>query len=135
MTWIAVADVASAVLLLLGAFLSLVATIGLIRFPDVLSRMHAGTKPQVLGLLLIVLGLALRLRDPTATGMLLTVAVFQLLTTPVASHMVGRAAYRAGHVRQDLLVVDELTSTLGGELPDDDEDDDEDEDEDDDRDG
>jgi multicomponent Na+:H+ antiporter subunit G len=125
MSWTAVADVTSAVLLLLGALLSLIATIGLIRFPDVLSRMHAATKPQVLGLLLILVGVGLRLRDPAATGILVTVAAFQLLTTPVASHMVGRAAYRAGHVREDLLVTDELLPTLSGEeSPDDDDGDD-----------
>ncbi len=120
MSWASVADVSSAVLLLLGALLSLIATIGLIRFPDVLSRMHAATKPQVLGLLLILAGVGLRLRDPGTIGILLTIAVFQLLTTPVASHMVGRAAYRAGHVREDLLVTDELSPTLSGDEPPDD---------------
>ena len=48
-----VVDVAGAVLLLLGAFLCLAAAVGLVRFPDVLSRMHAATKPQTLGLLLV----------------------------------------------------------------------------------
>jgi multicomponent Na+:H+ antiporter subunit G len=40
------------------------------------------------------------------------VAVFQLVTTPIASHMVGRASFRGGQVRQDLLVIDELTGVL-----------------------
>jgi multicomponent Na+:H+ antiporter subunit G len=106
------ADAAAAACLLLGAFLSLVAAIGILRFPDVLTRMHSATKPQVLGLLLALLGLGLRLRDPGAIGLLVLVAVFQLVTSPVASHMVGRASFRAGQVRQDLLVVDELTGVL-----------------------
>ena len=71
--WTTVADVASAVCLLGGAFLAFAAGVGVLRFPDL-------------------------------------VAVFQMLTAPVAAHMVGRAGYRTGKVRSDLLVVDELTS-------------------------
>lgn len=110
--WTGVVDVVAALCLILGALLTLIAAIGVLRFPDVLSRMHAVAKPQVLGLLLLVLGLALRLRDPAATGMLLLVALAQLITIPVSSHMLGRAAFRSGQVREDLLVVDELSPTL-----------------------
>jgi multicomponent Na+:H+ antiporter subunit G len=62
-TWSAVADVAAAACLVLGALLALIAAVGILRFPDVLTRMHSATKPQVLGLLLVLLGLGLRLRD------------------------------------------------------------------------
>ncbi|HET7349882.1 MAG TPA: monovalent cation/H(+) antiporter subunit G [Marmoricola sp.] len=112
MSWAALADIAAAACLLLGALLSLIAAVGILRFPDVLTRMHSATKPQVLGLLLVLLGLGLRLRDPGSIGMLALVALFQLATTPIASHMVGRASFRAGQVRHDLLVVDELTEVL-----------------------
>ena len=108
--WTTVADVASAVCLLGGAFLAFAAGVGVLRFPDLLARMHAGTKPQVLGLALVLIGLALRLRSGGAVWALVLVAVFQMLTAPVAAHMVGRAGYRTGKVRSDLLVVDELTS-------------------------
>ena len=47
-----------------------------------------------------------------AVGMLVLVAAMQLLTTPVAAHMVGRAAYRTGQVREDLLLTDELMTAL-----------------------
>jgi multicomponent Na+:H+ antiporter subunit G len=103
------ADVVAASCLVTGALLALVAAIGILRFPDVLTRMHSATKPQVLGLLLILVGLGFRLRDPGTIGLLLLVALFQLVTSPVASHMVGRASFRAGQVRHDLLVIDELT--------------------------
>ncbi|GAB3072587.1 monovalent cation/H(+) antiporter subunit G [Nocardioides zeae] len=112
MTLTDVLDVVAGVLLLAGAVLSLIAAIGLLRFPDLLTRMHSATKPQVLGLLLVVVGLALRLRDPSATAILVLVAVFQMVTAPVASHMAGRASYRAGQVRKDLLVADELSDAL-----------------------
>ena len=112
MSWGAVADVVSAALLVTGALLALIAAVGVLRFPDVLTRMHSATKPQVLGLLLILLGLGLRLRDPGTTGLLAMVALFQLVTSPIASHMVGRASFRAGQVRHEDLVVDELSGVL-----------------------
>ena len=112
MTWL---DVVSGACLVAGCALSLIAAIGLVRFPDLFSRMHAGTKPQILGLLLILVGVGLRLRDWTDIGMLLAVAMFQLLTAPVAAHMIGRAAYRRGAVRRDTLLVDELTPALASD--------------------
>ena len=112
MTWDAAFDIASGFCLVAGALLGLAAAIGLVRFPDLLSRMHAATKPQVLGLLLVVTGVGLRLRDPGVVGLLVLVAALQLLTTPVAAHMVGRAAYRTRQVREDLLVTDELMTAL-----------------------
>ncbi len=104
-----VMDVLAAVLLLSGSFFALVAAIGVVRLPDLLSRMHAATKPQVIGLVLVVLGLAARLRDLRVLGFLLLVVLMQMATSVVASHMVSRASYRAGQVREDLLVLDELT--------------------------
>ena len=101
-------DVVSAVLLLAGVLLSLVAAVGLVRLPDVLSRMHAATKPATLGLLLICVGAALRMPDGGDAVKLLLVAAFQFLTAPVAAHMIGRAAYRAGAGAVDALVVDDL---------------------------
>ena len=112
MSWTTVADVASAICMLGGAFLAFAAGVGVLRFPDLLSRMHAGTKPQVLGMVLVLLGLALRLRSGGAVWALVLVAVFQMLTAPVAAQMVGRAGYRTGKIRDDLLVVDELTSDM-----------------------
>ena len=108
-----VRDVVAVVLLLSGAFLCLTAGLGLVRFHDVLTRMHAGTKPQVLGILLIMVGGAIRLEGWSATWMLLLVAVFQMLTAPVSAHMISRVAYRRRHVRRDLLLVDELRDAEG----------------------
>jgi multicomponent Na+:H+ antiporter subunit G len=107
-----VLDVLAAVCLLGGAALSLAAGIGVVRFPDVLSRMHAASKPQVLGLLLVLIGVGLRLRTGFDITTLVLVAVFQLTTAPVAAHMVGRAAYRTRRLRRDLLLVDELGERL-----------------------
>ena len=108
--WGTVADVLAAVCLLGGALLAFAAGVGVVRFPDLLARMHSATKPQVLGLVLVLLGLALRLRSGPVLWMLLLIVAFQLLTSPVAAHMVGRAGYRTGKVRHEGLVVDELTA-------------------------
>lgn len=112
MSWPQVADAVAAVCFLLGALLAMIAAIGVLRLPDLLSRMHAATKPQVLGLVLVLIGLGFRLREPEAIGILFLVALFQLLTTPVANHMVGRASLRAGQVDEDALVVDDLRGVL-----------------------
>ena len=101
-------DVVAVVLLLAGSFLCLTAGLGLVRFPDVLTRMHAGTKPQVLGVLLVMVGAAIRLDGWANAWMLLLVAAFQLLTAPVSAHLISRVAYRRRHVRRDLLLVDEF---------------------------
>ena len=107
----ALADVVAFTCLLAGAVLCLTAGLGLVRFPDVLSRMHAGTKPQVVGVLLVMVGAAIRLDGWANAWMLLLVAAFQLLTAPVSAHLISRVAYRRRHVRRDLLLVDELGST------------------------
>lgn len=101
-------DAVGTVLIVAGVLLTLVASIGLLSLPDVLSRMHAATKPQVVGLLLVVIGGALHLRDSVDVWMLVLVGAFQLVTAPVTAHVVGRLAHRGDGVRRDLLYVDEL---------------------------
>jgi len=96
------------VLLLAGSALALTASIGVVRFPDTLARMHAATKPQVLGLLLVLAGAAARLRGNVDVGMLILTGLFTLITAPVVANRVGRLAYRERCVRADLLTRDEL---------------------------
>ncbi|MDQ4137396.1 MAG: monovalent cation/H(+) antiporter subunit G [Actinomycetota bacterium] len=101
-------DAAAGVCLVLGAFLSLAAGVGLLRFPDVLSRMHAATKPQILGLLFVIAAVAISARSWTILLALTPVVVFQLATAPIAAHMIGRAAYRSGHYDRPHMLIDEL---------------------------
>ena len=111
----AVADGLVVVLLVLGALLGLVAAVGILRLPDVLSRMHATTKPATLGLVLLLLAAAIHLDSLADSILVLLVIVFQFVTAPAAMHLVGRAAYRSG-VRLGL-TVDDLAGT--DEVPDD----------------
>lgn len=101
-------DVTALVCLVLAALLSVAAGIGLMRFPDALTRLHAATKPQIFGLLLTITAVALDQRSFATLAALVPVFVFQSLTAPIAAHMVGRAAYRAGQVDDATMVVDEL---------------------------
>lgn len=93
MTFEAVADAISVVLLFIGAVLCFTAAVGTLRFPDLLARLHAVTKPQTLGVLLVLLAVGLRLRTGLDIGMLLLVGIFQLLTSPAAGQMMARAYY------------------------------------------
>jgi multicomponent Na+:H+ antiporter subunit G len=101
-------DVISGVLVLGGSALALTAAIGVVRFPDTLSRMHSATKPQVLGLLLVLGGAAFRLRGSVDVGMIILTGLFMLITAPVVANRIGDLAYREGNIRDDLLVADEL---------------------------
>ena len=103
-----VLDALAAVLVLGGSVLALTAAIGVVRFPDTLSRMHAATKPQVLGLLLVLIGAAIRLRGHPDVGMLILAGLFTVITAPVVANRVGQLAYRERSFRDDLLTKDEL---------------------------
>jgi len=103
-----VLDVVAAVLVLGGSALALTAAIGVVRFPDTLTRMHAASKPQVLGLLLVLAGAAIRLSGNIDVGMLVLTGLFTVITAPVVANRVGQLAYREQNVRDDLLTKDEL---------------------------
>lgn len=110
MTLDQVLDVAGAVVIAMGAFFCLAAAIGLVRFPDVMTRMHAATKPIVFGLILVLVGVTLTLRDPKAFTLLGLAVMLQMLTAPVSGHLVSRTAYRDGDWDADSAVVDELAT-------------------------
>ncbi len=103
-----VLDVVSAILMLSGALIAVIAAIGLHRLPDVYARMHVATKPATLGITLCLSGAALR-ADSTSTATKLVLAiVFQLVTTPAAGHLLGRAAHAARAPVSKYTFLDEL---------------------------
>ncbi|AXL10792.1 cation:proton antiporter [Microbacterium foliorum] len=110
-----VIDVTVLVLILFGAILCLSAAVGLLRFRDVPSRLHAATKPQVLGLVLICLAIALSQRTlgSILVGLALVtpIVLMQFATAPLSAHIVGRQAYRNGTTDERNLVVDELADS------------------------
>ncbi|GAA2980114.1 multicomponent Na+:H+ antiporter subunit G [Microbacterium terrae] len=104
-------DTTALILILIGALLCLTAAIGLLRFRDVPTRLHAATKPQVLGLILVCLAVALSLRSWPVVAFLVPVVLIQLATAPLSAHMVGRQAYRNGTIDESDLYVDELADS------------------------
>ncbi|MEU1280121.1 monovalent cation/H(+) antiporter subunit G [Streptomyces sp. NPDC005805] len=110
--WARTADTTGAVLIFLGAAVCLLGVIGMLRMPDVLTRSHAATKPQTLGMLLVLAGVILRLRSGIDLGTLVLIGFFQLMTAPIASHLVARAAYRTGQVDHRELIFDDLDREL-----------------------
>lgn len=107
-----IADILTSVFLLLGAFLSVAAGVGLLRFSDAIARMHATTKPQIMGLIFILMGIALQERRLSTIVVLITLLVFQMMTAPISAHMIGRAGYRTGVIAPGSLLVDELEQAI-----------------------
>ena len=101
-------ELIAGVLGLAGAALTLLAGVGVLRFPDALARMHAATKATTLGLLLIVVGAEFQVTGGSTKLALVVGLVF--LTTPVAAHLVGRSTYRAEGVELRLDEADELAA-------------------------
>lgn len=94
-----IAEILASVLIIAGTVLAVVAAVGLNRFSDVLTRIHAASKPQTLGLMLVLAGAAIAAGSWSLAAMMLVVMLAQMTTVPVASAMVGRAAFRRGFVR------------------------------------
>ncbi|TLP79029.1 monovalent cation/H(+) antiporter subunit G [Nesterenkonia sphaerica] len=112
MTIDSILDGIAALFMVIGGLMSLAAGLGLVRFPDLHSRMHAATKPQVLGLLMLVLAAALMWRSWPWVVIALLAWGLMILTAPVSAHVVGRAGYRTKHMRADLLAEDELATAV-----------------------
>lgn len=78
-----------------GVLFALVAVVGILRLPDLLTRMHAASKAGTLGAICTVLAAALFLGEWGVAVRGLLIIVFMFLTAPVAAHMIARAAYTA----------------------------------------
>ena len=86
----------SSLLLIIGAIFFFAGTVGLLRFPDVYTRLHALTKADNLGLGLIVFGLAIQSQSWAIIGKLILIWLLVLLASASVSHLVARTALRRG---------------------------------------
>ena len=93
--------------LFFGALMSLVASLGCLRLPDLYTRMHAATKSGTVGIMGIVIAMMIQLDDASVIFRGILVILFFLLTAPVAAHMIGRSAYRSGIALWDKSSIDE----------------------------
>ena len=98
--------ITGAIITLLGTLFLLIASIGLIRMPDVYNRIQAGTKASTLGTILSLLGIALIV--PGWTGKLIILIIFVLITNPVSSHVLARASHFIKMPYTKATVVDKL---------------------------
>lgn len=95
-------------LVLAGSALMLIAAIGVVRMPDLFTRMQATTKAATLGAGLVMLGTAVHFATFGVTTRAIAAIAFVLLTAPIAAHLLGRAAYFLGVPLWDGSVRDEL---------------------------
>ncbi len=105
-------EIIAALCMILGCLMSLAAAAGLFRFPDLLTRLHAGAKPQVFGLMMLLLGIALDARTWKVVPVLLVALILQFLTIPISTHMMARSGYRNKHFRREDLVRDDLRARV-----------------------
>ncbi|MGG4146353.1 monovalent cation/H(+) antiporter subunit G [Paenibacillus algorifonticola] len=110
-------EIAIGIIILLGAIISLISAFGLIRLPDVYLRSHAATKSATLGVLFILVGafLYFLFYEGHVSVKLLLGIVFVFLTSPVAGHLNGRAAYRSGVPLWKKSVQDDLEQAMAKE--------------------
>ncbi|MXQ09461.1 Na+/H+ antiporter subunit G [Alphaproteobacteria bacterium GH1-50] len=90
-------EIAAGLLVLTGAVFSLIASIGLIRMPDIFTRMHASTKAGVLGSSLILIAAGVVIGDGGTWARIVVAIFFLLLTAPIGAHMIGRASLDEHH--------------------------------------
>lgn len=96
------------ILVLFGAVLMVISAIGVVRFRDVLARMHALTKASTLGLLLLLGGSACGLHKANDITSLVLAMALQLLTLPIGVNLIAKATYEASAIQHQVDVVDEL---------------------------
>jgi multicomponent Na+:H+ antiporter subunit G len=89
-------DVCSIAFILTGSVFFIAGTVGLLRFPDSFTRLHAVTKADNLGLGLLVIGLSLRAGTWYVVFKLLAVWILVMVASATACHLVARAALRKG---------------------------------------
>lgn len=108
----AIVEILAALLLLAGAGIAALAALGVARLPDPFMRMHAATKAGVAGAGLLLLGAGLAIGTAGALLTALVAVAFLVLTTPLAAHALGRAAYVAGAPVSAATVADALAGVL-----------------------
>lgn len=100
-------DVLTAVLWMAGSLFVLLAAVGVLRMPDVFTRMQASTKASTLGLGCLLIGAAVQMGDFASLIRVASIGAFVLLTTPVAGHVIARASYFADVPLWEGTVLDE----------------------------
>lgn len=104
-------EIAGSVLVLIGSLIFFLSSLGVIRMPDVYNRIQTGTKATTLGTIFVLVGIAVL--NPGWTAKLAVLLVFILLTNPVSSHVVARAAHFNKEPMSPLTIEDKLEAKEG----------------------
>jgi multicomponent Na+:H+ antiporter subunit G len=107
-----VVDILTLALLFVGVFFFFVGTVGLLRLPDVFTRMQATTKCDTLGAVSILAGLALYSGDFFTGSKMLIIIVFTVVANPTATHAIAKATYLSGERPYEGTQVDEYMGEI-----------------------
>ena len=99
-------------LLILGAGFALVATLGILRLPDIYSRMHAASKAGTVGSGAMLIALAVFADEPATALRAIAAVAFVMLTAPVSAHLLAKAAYSAGYRLWQNSVADDMADKI-----------------------
>lgn len=99
---------AAGLIIIAGSIFGLLAAVGVLRLPDLYTRMHAASKAGTLGAGLMFAAIAIVAFDGAVILRAIAGFVFLLLTAPVSAHLLARAAYLAGYRMSDLTQTDEM---------------------------
>jgi multicomponent Na+:H+ antiporter subunit G len=103
-----ITDVLTSFFIFAGAGFSFIAAVGIVRMPDLFTRMQAAAKTGTLGVGLTIVAVAIHFSDVGVTTRAVLVILFLFLTAPVAAHMIARAGYISGVKLWEGTVVDEM---------------------------
>jgi multicomponent Na+:H+ antiporter subunit G len=111
-----IGEMLTIVLLIVGGIFCLLAAVGIVRMPDVYTRMQTASKAVTFGATSIVMAAAVHFREADVVARCLLVCVFLFVTIPAASHLIARTAYRTREPLAPETGVDELGQRTGEEL-------------------
>ena len=100
----------ASILLFTGSCFTLLAAFGIVRLPDLFTRLHAATKASTLGVGCLMAAVAIHFGSVQATTRAVATTIFLLLTAPVGAHLLARAAYWMGVQFWDGTQTDEFRS-------------------------
>jgi multicomponent Na+:H+ antiporter subunit G len=109
MSFLIISDIIGNLLLITGSLFLFSAGLGVLRMPDTYNRIQTGTKATTLGTILVLVGLAFL--HPGWTLKLIILIFFVMLTNPVSSHALARAAHSIGIFETETTVIDQLAAS------------------------
>ena len=111
-------EIASAAIIIIGVLFILTSAIGVVRLPDFYIRVSAITKAATLGVACIMVGVAIYFNEVDVALKASAIFVFLLITSPIAAHIIGRAAYEDGVPLWKKTAFDEFRDFRDGKLKD-----------------